>query len=448
MEIEKKLASFVVDAKYDDLPEETIKMAKAILLTIVGTTVGGATSERAEELVNLVKDWGGKQEATIFIYGGKVPAGNAVFVNSYLGRALDFDPTGLPGIHPAVTYFPVALAAAEIRGGISGKEFLTAVIAGSEVGYRITKATQHYGLDPSGHGLVFSAAAVAGKILGLNKKQMLNALGIAFNKEAGSFQANIDGSLCVRLIQGFTSQSGMVSAILAQRGFTGAQNFVEGIYGHFALYSKGEGYDRDVLVGDLGKRYEIVPNTWFKKYPSCGRILVATDIVLNMVQQHGVKAEDVVDVTVREGGHYELVGHPFEIGDTPRVNAQFNLSYAVANILTRGEPKLAHFEEGAIRELAKTGLIEKIKVERGDPAAGTEVTLRTKRGKVYCQSKLTRRGSAAEPLTIEERMATFWQSINYGGKPLPRGNVEKIITMIDKLEQSPNVCELIPLLLV
>jgi len=90
MESEKRLAEFVSETKFKDLPQKSVDTIKNVILTILGTTIAGATAEGCEPLVGQVKEWGGRKEATILIHGGKVPAYNAALVNSTMARALDF----------------------------------------------------------------------------------------------------------------------------------------------------------------------------------------------------------------------------------------------------------------------------------------------------------------------------------------------------------------------
>ena len=91
MEAEKKLSQFVTDTRYDSLPRDAVQEIKNVVLNICGTVVAGSAREGCESLVNQVRDWGGKDEATILVHGGKVPAYNAAFVNAYMARALDID---------------------------------------------------------------------------------------------------------------------------------------------------------------------------------------------------------------------------------------------------------------------------------------------------------------------------------------------------------------------
>lgn len=455
METEKTLAQYVSDTKYDELPREPVDIARNVILTVLGTTIAGAAAEGCESLVNQVKEWGGKKEATILIYGGKVPAYNAAFVNSTMARALDFCDGMVPGMHVGSSSVPTALAAAELAGGCSGKEFLTALVLGTEIAAKINSASIYDGFDPTGVCSIFGATAIAGRILHLNSQQMLNALALAFNKAGGSMQSNIDGSLAVRVIQGFVSQSGIISAQLAKRGITGPKNFLEGIYGYFHLYAKDK-YRPQVVTKELGEKFEM-RKTLFKKYPSCGGTLAPTDAILDLMRERDITPEDVASVDIKVSPHvYKLVGGQFKIGDNPKVDAQFNIQYCIANALLRKSSKLPHFDESYIRDPKIRQLIKNIHISADptldDPerfvfSIGAHVKVTTKKGDIYNKSVNIPRGLPGNPLTKEEHMERFQDCVNYSDKPLPKGNTEKIISMVDRLEETKDIRTLIPLLL-
>ena len=452
MEVEKRLAEYVSKTRFDDLPQEPIDIAKNVVLTVLGTTTAGATVEGGEALVNQVKEWGGREEATILIHGGKVPAYNAALVNSAMARTLDFCDAMVPGMHVGSSSVPTALATSELVGGCSGREFLAALVLGTEVAARLNLSESAYdGFDPTGVCSIFATAAVAGKILHLNSQQMLDALALAFNKSGGSFQSNVDGSLAVRLIQGFVSQGGIICAQLAQRGITGPKNFLEGVYGYFHLYAKDKS-NPQAVVAELGQRFELT-KTVFKKYPSCGAAASSTDAILELIKENRLVPKDVtrVDITVTPYVH-RLVGHQFKIGDNPKVNAQFSIQYCVANALLRKSAKLEHFDEPSIREPKIMELVNKIHVvadpaleERGHTAVDMRVT--TGDGSILQKSVDIARGFPGNPLTKEEHNQRFQDCVSYAGKPLPPQNVEKIVSSVSRLENLTDVRSLIPLLL-
>ena len=454
MELERKLANYVSDSRYEDLPKEVVDTTKNVILTILGTTIAGATEEGCEAIVNQVKEWGGKEEATILIYGGKVPAYNAVLANSTMARALDICDGMVPGMHLGSSSVPTALAMAELVGGCSGKELLAAIALGSEVAARINVISDYDGFDPTGVCTIFATAAIAGKILHLNSTQMLNALALAFNKSGGSFQSNIDGALAVRLIQAFVSQGGIICAQLAKRGITGPQNFIEGIYGYFHLYAKDK-HNEQGLAGELGDRFEMT-KILFKSYPSCGGTIASTDAILGLIREKDLTPANVARIDINVTPYiYKLVGHPFAVGDNARVNAQFNIRYCVANALLRRGSKLSHFEDSSIKEPLILDLIKKIHVTP-DPALESEqrelfckmaIKVTTTKGSVYHKTVDIPSGFPGNPLSKEQHEERFQDYVSYGGKPLPKENIDKLVAMINQLEEIEDVRSLIPLLL-
>ena len=137
MDVEKALVDYIVHTDLDGIPKEPQDTIRNMVLTVLGTTIAGSRAEGCEPLVRFYKGMGGNQEATIFIHGGRIPAQNAVLVNSVMARALDFDDAMAPGIHIGASAVPTAFAAAELAGGCSGKDFLTALVLGVETAARL-----------------------------------------------------------------------------------------------------------------------------------------------------------------------------------------------------------------------------------------------------------------------------------------------------------------------
>ncbi|MBW1784937.1 MAG: MmgE/PrpD family protein, partial [Deltaproteobacteria bacterium] len=295
MSMEQELVRFVCRTACEDLqpgPTETIRNQ---LLTVLGTTIAGSTEAGCETLINYYRSMGGREEATILIHGGRIPAQAAALVNAVMARALDFDDALAPGVHIGASTVPAALAAAELREGVDGREFLAALLVGCEVGVRLNLSEAAYnGLDPTGICTVYAATATASRVLGLSEEETLNALALAFNRAGGSFQSNVDGSLAVRVIQGWVAETGVMCARLARAGITGPKNFLEGVYGYYHVYGRGL-VDPENAVKELGNRFEC-EKILFKKYPSCGLTLGSTELVLSLMgemKEKGVTATDV-----------------------------------------------------------------------------------------------------------------------------------------------------------
>jgi 2-methylcitrate dehydratase PrpD len=455
MSIENELVRFVCRTAYDDLEPEPLSTIKNQLVTVLGTTIAGSTQAGCQTLIDFYLSQGGKEEATILIHGGRIPAQAAALVNGVMARALDFDDALAPGVHIGASTVPAALAAAELRGGINGREFLTALLLGTEVGVRLNLTEAAYnGLDPTGICTVFAATAAASRVLGLNEEETWNALALAFNRAGGSFQCNVDGALAVRVIQGWVAESGVMCARLAQKGITGPKNFLQGVYGYYNVYARGLVGPAKALA-DLGRRFEC-EKILFKKYPSCGLTLGSTDLILGLMRDpegKDVSADTVERVKVKVPPYtYKLVGQPFELGSTPRVNAQFSIRYCVANALARGSSRLAHFEEEAIRDPKVLELTHRVDVIV-DPAmelrghTPVDMTIHMKDGRTLFRQLDIAPGFPGRPLTKEEQEVRFHDCIAYAKKPLPKEKVESIVENVARIDRLSDVRVLIPLLL-
>ena len=454
MELERKFVDFIMESSFEKLPVETVEIVKNVVLTDLGAIIGGALSPGCDVVANQAREWGGKPEATVLIYGDNIPAHNAVLVNSTMARALDIDDAMLPGLHIGASTVPVALAAAEMGGGCSGKEFIAALAHGFDMATRINFASDYNGFDPSGASGIFAAIAAGGRILGLNHNEMWNALGLGLNRPVQTFQSIVDGTLAVRVGQGFISQAAITCIQLAQKGITGPQNFLEGVYGYFHLYA-GDKYDAQAITDGLGDRY-LLDRIAFKAYPSCGGTISSTEAMLSLVDKHGLSANNVAEITLRLTPYdYDMVGANFKIGDNPRVDAQFSAQYCVANALLRKDSLLQHFDESSIKEPLIMQLVEKIKVipdpalegDKPGDSKRADMDVVTKSGDRYSISVPVPSGFPGNPLKYEKLIKRFRDAVNYTKNLLPTENIDKLVSFIGHLEDAENICDLIPLMI-
>ncbi len=451
METERKIVEFVCSTGYEDIPLSARNITKDQLLAIAGTTIAGASAEGGETTANLARELGGKPESSILVYGGKVPAERAAFVNAIMARALDFCDAMVPGAHSGSAVVPAALAAAEAVGGVSGADFLAAVCVGVELAVRLNLGEAEYdGFDPTGVCVPFGSTAAAAKIMGLSEEQTWNALALAFCRCGGSFQANVDGVLAVRVIEGWVAETGVTCARLASRGITGPPNFLDGIYGYFHLFGRDRVSGAQVLAG-LGTDYQ-AKKLVFKKYPSCGATQAATEMILGLMAEKGIGAGDVERVEMTVPPYiYKLVGHPFHVGTNPKVNAQFSIRYCVANALVHGCSTLAHFEPDAINKPTVLELVERM-VAVAEPALDkrghTAIDMRviTKDGREFFRQTDVAPGFPERPLTKDEHLRRFGDLVAFAPNPPAPATVDEIIAAVGHLEQLEDIRSLVELL--
>ena len=451
MKAEERIVDYVCDTSFDDLSGAAVATVRNMLRADIGTSVAGAYADGCREIVDYVRGQGGRAEATLLVHGGSVPAQSAALVNAVLSRALDYCDAIAPGAHIGSSTMPVALACAELRGGCGGREFLAALAVGTEVASRFNLTEAAYdGLDPTGICVPFGATAVACRLLGLDRRQTMNALGIALNRCGGSFQSNIDGTLCVRLNQGWVAQDAVACARLAKAGITGPHNFLEGIYGYLHLYGR-DCISVEQIVGGLGKE-DRLEQIVYKKYPSCGATQGPTEAIISVLREHNLEPGEIGSVRLTLPPYaFRLVGHEFAIGDNPTVDAQFSARYCIANVLLRGDSRIRHFEAPAVRDPAILPWVQTVSVQ-SDPAldlrghTAMDLSVVTTDGRTFDYHLDVAPGFPGNPLSEADHIERFMRCIEYAGDRIDAGRAGAVLSCIDTIEASADVRELVALL--
>ncbi|MGX4691432.1 MmgE/PrpD family protein [Streptomyces sp. JNUCC 63] len=413
---EERIARFVAHTQAADIPAEVLGITHQVLRTVCGTAVAGAAQDGIAELRQLVVTQGGRAEARSFVHGDHLPAQSAALLNGSMARALDYCDTMVPGLHLGSSVVPAALAAAELREGCTGAELLAALTVGLEAGVRFNLTEEQYGgLDPTGVAGLMGATAAAARAAGLDAEQTLHALALSFNRCSASFQSNVDASLAVRLIQGWTAASAVQSVQFAQAGLTGPLHFIAGPFGYARLYARGE-RSPESFVDRLGRRYNL-EGIFFKKYPSCGLTQGVTESALLALDDASVNTQEIerVDIFLPDFA-FKLIGKPFETGTNPRVNAQFSAQYCAANALERGSASLRHFEPEQVAELSRSAMISRIHVHFDPELTGHSASrfeMRTADGGQWVRTLEIGPGYPGNPLTPEEHAQGFGDCMGY-----------------------------------
>lgn len=452
MQAEQQIARFVTRQGLREVDPRSLRTTRRVLLAAIGTGIAGAGEDGIAALRQLLLDRGGKAEARSLVFGDALPAMAAAQLNGTLCRALDYCDAMAPGIHIGSSLVPAALAAAELAGGCSGETLLAALLVGCELGARFNLTEAMYdGFDPTGVAIVFAATAAAARVLGLDERQTWNALGLAFNRCGGSFQSNIDGSLAVRLIQGWVAATGVECAQLARLGLTGPRNFLGGIYGYAHLFGRGK-LQPDEVVAGLGTEWRL-DAMMFKKYPSCGATQGMTELTLQLVRELGLTPGRVRSAEVRLNPYcHRLVGHEFEMGDNPRVNAQFSAQYCVANAIVRGDSQLAHFRPEQVAHDSVSTLARRVTV-LADPAldarghSSVDLSVTTTDGQVHLRKLDIAPGYPGNELDDAQHQKRFRDCMAYAARPLPQGQVDAFLGAVDTLESLPDARRLLDLLI-
>ncbi|WP_238123282.1 MULTISPECIES: MmgE/PrpD family protein [unclassified Xanthobacter] len=338
------LARFVADLAAADLPPAVPARARDLTIDLVGSIIrAGREADSSPSLFAMLRRLGLDAPGDATVFGadrGYTPA-VAALLNGALGHSLDFDDTHADSsLHPSAPVVPAALAAAQMTGA-SGRDLLTAIVAGYEVCCRLGNAldpTRHYarGFHPTATAGTFGAAAAAGKLLGLDAAGIACAFGVAGSQAAGSLQFLVNGAWNKRWQVGAAAMNGLIAATLAAEGFRGASAAIEGPHGFLHAYT--DDARPELAVADLGRVWETM-KIGVKPYPACRYTHAAVDGLLALRREAGLSPDDILAVHIglhRNG--VTLTGAPLEEKQHPRniVDGQFSMPFAAAVALHRG----------------------------------------------------------------------------------------------------------------
>ena len=351
-----------------DLSAPAIAAAKANVFDTLACAVAGSGARGVAEARELAVEWAGAPQATILAFGDKVPAHHAAWVNGTMAHARDYDDTHDAAIlHAGVSVVPAALAAAELRHGARGGDFIAAVAAGLETICRLGVATRSASSRAAGctrrSSVTLPRLSRRDACSGSTSRRWSMRSASCTRRSPGNHQVTRDGALTKRMQPGFAAQAALVSVQLARRGVRGAQATFEGADGFLRVYLRDR-CDRDVLRKGLGEHYEFTQLS-YKPYPCCRFNHTAIDAALALRASAGVSAERVRRIRVGVNRQaYEAVATPIDVRKAPAtiVHAQFSLPFTVATALVDGRVELRHFTEASIRREDILALAQRVDV--------------------------------------------------------------------------------------
>lgn len=430
----EQMSDFVAALRFTDLPPAVVRNGKLRILDILGICLASAQMDFARFSVATMQEWGGKEESSVIGFTGRLPMVNAALANGLTAHGLDYDDTHTESItHASACVVPTALAVGEAVGA-SGKEVLTAAVAGWETLTRIGMAApgrfHSRGFHATSICGTFAAALTAGKLLGLSPATLSNALGICGSLTSGSFEYLADGSWVKRLHPGWAAHAGIVAALLAQKGFSGPHTIFEGRFGLYRTHL-GEGeFALERLTAGLGDTWETL-NISFKPYPCCHYNHAFIDCVRFLQERHAIRAEEVAEVECLIGeGQVPIVCEPAEIKHRPQTpyHAQFSLPFAVALMLKEGRVGIDEFSEERLRDEELLALARRV-TYTVDPTSSFPthfpgwVKIRLKDGRIVEHQEPYNRGGPVRPLTEGELIDKF---VANARRTLAKERVERI----------------------
>jgi aconitate decarboxylase len=365
------LADFISGLQYKDIPAGVRDRLKLLILDALGCALYGAHLEWCRILNQTLLEVDESPACTLWGSFQKLSAPHAALANGTQVQSFELDDVHRAGVlHVGAVVLPALVAVAEVKRELSGKDFLTAAMAGYEAGPRVglCMGPEHIGQGWHAGATVgvFAAAASSARALRLDAAKTVHALGIAGTQSAGLMAAQY-GAMVKRMHAGRSSQSGLYGALLAERGFTGIEDVFESEYGGFCTtFSRStDRFDLAKLTDGLGKDWQTM-GVALKFYSCVGSNHTTLDSIRALQSEHPFKADDVEKIVVH-GSQVtaDHVGWKYE----PKglTAAQLNLPFCVATFLLEGDCFVDQFDDACVNDARRIALSELVEVH-ADPA--------------------------------------------------------------------------------
>jgi aconitate decarboxylase len=447
-----RLAEFASELTFADIPRPAVEHAKRCIRDALACGLFGSTLDWTKRLTATMEDVGGPGTAGLWGTGKRLSADTAALINGTAVHSFELDDLHKTAImHPGGVTLPPLLALAENGMEVSGKDVITALVAGYEVGIRVGLAVGvgllHRGWHNNGVLGAFSSAAGSGRLLGLTAEQMHDAIGTAAS-QAGGLMAAQYGSMVKRFHAGRAAQSGLYAAALASNGFTGITDVFEDRYGMF-LPTFADSYQAELLTSGLGATWEI-ENVGFKWYPACGSSHTSIDAAIALRDRHKIDPKRIRSCVISAStATKDHVGWPYV--PSTITTAQMNLSFAVAAAFMRGNVTVADFGPEEISNPALVDLASRVLIEadRGTDERGPRfrhaisMTVEMDDGTVLKAQRDHAKGSEYFPLSDAELEEKFQQ---LASAALAEDAVAELEQVIQRLDDVGNIGELTAIL--
>lgn len=443
-------ADHVVGTRYDDLPAAAVQAAKTFILDGFGVGVAGSAGPWVAQLIESMQTEGQGDDARVWVAGNRLPAAAAAMVNAYQMHNSEFDCVHEGAVVHALTVpLAVAMAEAERVGGIDGRALIEAAVLGVDVAASLGVAS-HAPLRffrPATAGALGAVAAL-GKLRGFERAVLVNAFGVALAQLSGTMQAHVDGGIMLAMQMGFNARNAVVACNMAANGLAAPASVLEGEFGFFRLFEGN--YDLKPCLDVLGKTWRIT-EVAHKPFPSGRATHGVLDGLLTLQREHGFGADEVDRVVCLVPPlTRQLVGRP--ILDVMEVNyARLSAPYVLASALIGCGLGIDDFRAEALSEGARLALGRRIAVETDanpDRNALTPVTV-TVTLKDGTRHEITMEvvyGNPKKPLTRDAHLEKFRRNWAITMLPLREEDGQRLIELVDRLDDVDDVCQLVDLM--
>ena len=440
----RTLAEFAVGLKYEMLPNAVVERAKTTIIDTVGAMTFGADLPWSRIIIEYVQRTSAPGRGSIVGTPHKARGQLAALANGALAHSFELDSLCNPGVgfHPGAALTSPGIPVSQAQGR-SGKDLLTAFVAGFEVTYRIGDAarssSESIGFHAPGLTGVFGGAIVTGLLMNLDVERMTNALGIAGSLCSGLLEfSRSGGGMVKRLHLGRAAESGALAATLAREGFTGPQSVLEGKFGFLAAFAK-EG-EPERLTRALGEEWHTL-KTMLKRYSCHITAHVPVTAALELRTRHGFSGADVAAVTIR--ANEKVVSHHNITEPQDTTMAQYSTPFCVALALHRDPVDPTVFSDdslndASIRAVCRNTSVEQLPADKVKNRFSTYLAVRLRNGREHSIEMHDYEGMPHRPLSQEQLRAKFLKLT----ARTQAYNPEAVFARLEALEDQPTMTPL------
>src|SRR5215467_742950 len=437
----KTLCGHLATARFSDLSPAAQRQARRGVLDWVGCALAGSRHKTTDTLLAVLQEAGGRPQATVLGRNLKLGWLDAPLANGQMGHVLDFDDTHMGGVvlHASSPILAALFSLAE-RSPVSGADLMLAYAVGFETGIRsgLTAPGHHKGgWHLTGTLGAIAAAVAGGKLIGLDTQKLTYAMGIAATQAAGMQQNR--GTMCKSLHAGKAAQSGVLAALLAQRGFDSTQEIIEGRKGFCRVYSDTAAPER--LTAGLGESWLIETNG-HKPY-ACGVVLhPLIDAVIAIRNRERIDPAAVTEISLRV--------HPLVLAITDvsepatGLQSKFSTVHSAAVALMDGDAGIAQYSDAKAADPAVAALRRKTRTVADATLRSDEAFAAIEAGGQRYEAHVPHAsGTAANPMSDAAITAKFLANAT----PVIGGDhAQRVVELAWTLERLPDVRDLIALL--
>ena len=446
--LDTRLAEHAATLKFEQLPAQAIEKAKIFILDSLGVGVAGGSVPETSKLLETVRHWGDGQTVSVWGQQQKLPMGQGIMMNAFQIHCQEFDCLHEGAVlHAMATLLPVLIAESEARGGITGKQLITAVVAGVDIACYIGVSSK-LGLlffRPSTSG-GFGAVAGLANLRGLDSHTTLQALGHQLGQVSGTMQAHTEGSVVLPLQVAFNARAAMQSCDLAQSGITGLQQPITGKFGYLPMFESE--WALEPHIDGLGSRW-MINEISHKPFPSGRATHGGIEGLMALRDLYGFGPDDVTEIVVQGPSLINhLVNRPPMQSPGPNY-ARLCMPFALAKVLQHGRPDLSHYRGEELSDPRTYELSKRVRMEKDDnpdpnALSPQRVTVILKDGRVVSHDISSMLASPSRPLDRERQLRKFLRCWDFSAHPL--GDPQALIGQVDHLEALEDVTELVRLM--